>query len=200
MEVVNVKKIETLKSTGCDSMDIHCNTDRAGLPQHDKLPDNKYKRLDILGEEGLAELPILSFAAILILMVFVSVIATGFACRQKAVVAYMWFGEAMEYAAQAANMDGDTSMVELREDCARAYFFNRIEEFFDEWPYPYKVTSFYAVKGGDDVPGMGIARAPGYVAEMDVTVFSGYVPWVGTQTIDVPMRYYAIVKSTKNIN
>lgn len=136
----------------------------------------------------------------LVIVLFTSSILAGvaFAARKKAVMTYGWYTEAMDFAAQAANQDGDMSKVALRTSSAQWYFQHAFAKMTAEEKYPGSFTTerFQAAFPGQPVPG-GIAQAPGYVSEITVPVLGGDLPFIGPQYITVPMRYFAVVKSQR---
>ncbi len=134
----------------------------------------------------------------LVIIFSVASLLTGmaFSARKNAVMTYGWFAEAMDFAAQAANQDGDISKVDLNASAANRYFQQSLNSMTAQAKYPGKITvnKFKSVSPGQTVPG-GTAKAPGYQAEITVPVLGGDVPFIGPQYITVPMRYYAVVKS-----
>lgn len=143
-----------------------------------------------LKERGFIEVQILATYAVFVLTLFAFLLGLAFGVWKQASAKYMWFAEALDFAAQAANMTGDIKEVALNQDKARLYFTAAMDETVKD----YTLTEFRTVFPGDRVPN-GIARAPGYVASITVPVFEGRVPLVGVRQVRIPMKYYAVVKS-----
>ncbi|MCG9969881.1 hypothetical protein L9W92_17940 [Pelotomaculum terephthalicicum JT] len=101
----------------------------------------------------------------------------------------------MNYAASAANIDGNLEDVALNETKAKRYF----EDTFDEMMESriYTINSFQTVDTGDSVPHDITAKASGYVANITVEIPAVNVPLIGQQSVNVPMAYYAIVQSVQ---
>lgn len=158
-----------------------------------------------LSDRGFLATWLLSLMLVALLLFLTVFLAAAFAGRKKAVETYQWFGAAMEFAAQAANVTGDLALVELETARARRYFEIAFAEMtgtrcagrtFDGGPYPGPITlvSFESVGPGDAVPG-GVARQPGFVATLEVPVLGTNLPFLGRQYVAVPMRYFAVVRS-----
>ncbi|WP_449241485.1 hypothetical protein [Desulfoscipio gibsoniae] len=167
------------------------------------------KRVVLLldNEDGFMSVKLLMALIIAGIFTATVMISIGIGIQTKATTTFDWFCEAMDFSAHAANMDGETSMVGLRESDAKRYFkitFAQITESAvsgdafnpstNYYPGPIKLQSYKSVQEGDPVPG-GTARAPGYIATIEVPVWGGNIPLVGHQYITVPMKYYAVVKS-----
>jgi hypothetical protein len=162
----------------------------------------------IRDQQGFIAVQLLSIFIVGILIIFSILMATAFGMRKQAVMTYDWFGESMNFAAAAANMDGDISQVTLSASDAKNQFieaFSKITETtyangkfnpVGNSPYkaPIKLEGFVPVQPGVDVPG-GIARQPGYMAVIKVPVFMGELPFIGKQHVIVPMRYFAVARS-----
>ena len=147
-----------------------------------------------------------SVSIVIVLTVACLLMGIAFTARKNAVMTYDWFSAAMDYAAEAANMNRDLSKVEANTGLARQYFvhsfarmtgtkwdghnFNPNEETY---PGPIKLTGFSYTSPGQAVPG-GTAKQPGYTATIEVPVIQGNIPFVGQQYITVPMRYLGVIK------
>lgn len=137
-------------------------------------------------------------------VMFAMLWSTAMGMRNRAVESYQWFTEASDFAMRAANMAGIVSDPENNEPQVRQYFdgsFTSItqtaargDEYDPQPGSPFKapitLTKFNPVNEGDPVPG-GTASGPGYVIRITVPVWVGTFPYVGQQTVDVPMSYYA---------
>lgn len=163
--------------------------------------------LPLINEKGFISVKLLMVLMITGIFAASIMISIGIGIQIKATATYDWFCEAMEFSAHAANMDGETSMVALREADAKRYFkviFAQMTESTvsgdtfnpntSNYPGPIKLQSYSSVSQGEPVPG-GTAMAPGYLATIEVPVWGGTVPLVGNQYIIIPMKYYAVVRS-----
>ena len=150
------------------------------------------------------------FVIMLVLIFTTTTLLLGivFGARKNATTVYTYFAEAMEFAAQAANYDGKIEQVVLRQNEARQYFevtFARITntDHSNNLFIPHqstgslktiKLTSFTSIQAGQPIPG-GTAQQPGYQATIKILIKIGGVPFVGDLDIEIPMRYFAVVKS-----
>lgn len=141
-------------------------------------------------EKGVLETFVLAAYMFFALTLLAFLLGMGFGMWKQGAMKYGWFAEAMDFAARAANITGDIEEVRLNEAQARQYFVAAMNAMVPE----YRLDQFNAVRRGDVVPG-GRAEAPGYVAKVTVPVYEGKVPWLGTQRVEVPMRYFAVVTS-----
>lgn len=156
-------------------------------------------------------IPILSVFLVIALSVTAILAGLAFGAKATAVRVYGYFGEAMNYAAASANMDGDTSQVALRTDLAKKHFAYAMAAMTETaWngaefvpnpnnkaiAGPIKLVEFKPVAPGDPVPG-GKAGAPGYVAVIEVPVLGGTYPLIGPQYITVPMKQFGAVVSSR---
>lgn len=166
---------------------------------------------DLKNEGGFIALHLLTIMLVAVLTVFSVISATAFGAKKNATATYMWFGEAMEFAAQAASyLEGEPDDVALYTPRAEQYFiiafsqmtktdysgFTFTPQSGSSFPGPIKLITFQPVQPGYSVPG-GIATKPGYVATIDAPVMAIKLPFIGQQNISVPMRYFAVVKSTQ---
>ncbi|MEG6617493.1 hypothetical protein V6C27_13855 [Peptococcaceae bacterium 1198_IL3148] len=191
-----------------NSMDTRANCMSASSDIH----IYKYKRVvlpNLKKEDGFIEIPVLGMAIILIFLVIIMVMALVYGIQTKLVTTYDWFGEAMNYAAQASNMDGDVSMVALRTAETKQYFKSAFADMiegsvsgdsfipnnYNYYPGNIEIKSFESVVPGDPVPG-GTANQPGYMAVIEVPVFNDKIPFNDKQYVSKQMRYFAVVKST----
>jgi hypothetical protein len=161
-------------------------------------------------EEGFITIPLLTIMFVIIFAVFAVLSGVAFGARKTAVATYQWFGEAMDFAAYAANREGVINNTSINADKGRKYFevaFARMtnttlrgSSFYPQgaspYPGPIVLNSFTLVLPGMPVP-YGIAREPGFMATISVPVWGGNLPFVGTQYLSVPMRYFAPVKTTQ---
>lgn len=149
-------------------------------------------------QQGFIALHMLTIMLVIIFSVASFLTGMAFSARKNAVMTYGWFVEAMDFAAQAANQDGDITKVSLNTDTAKRYFQQSLNSMTAQANYPGKITvnKFNTVSPGQAIPG-GTATAPGYLAEISVPVLGGDVPFIGPQYITVPMRYFAVVKSQR---
>jgi hypothetical protein len=145
-----------------------------------------------LSEGGFVEVQILLTYMVFALTMMAFLLGIAFGVWKQASAKYMWFAEAMNFAAQAANITGDVREVRLNRDKAERYFEAAMQEMVGQ----YALNSFFSVEPGDPVPGGATAQAPGYVAVVTVPVFEANIPLIGQQRVEIPMRYYAAVKST----
>ena len=134
--------------------------------------------------------------------------ATAVSARKNAVATYMWLGEAGDYAARCVEMSGLADSSSANAGYARQYFdagFSNITETAgsgDEYvpregspyPAPIRLTEFEPVNPGDQVPG-GAADQQGYLIAVEAPVLSVSLPLIGSQSIEVPMKYYAVLRS-----
>ena len=128
-------------------------------------------------ERGSLSYMLLAFMLIFFISASCLLIGLAFGARKNAVATYDWFSESMEFAAQAANQDGDTSQVTLREAAAQKYFQSAFAKMTNTTyngskftpqgssPYPSAITleDFDTVEPGDEIP-YGTAKQPGYIA------------------------------------
>lgn len=148
--------------------------------------------MGLRNENGFIEIQLLATYMVFLLTIFCFIIGLGVGVWKQAEAKYLWFAEAMDFAAQAANMTGNIEEVMLNEGLAKQYFKLAMDEMLDD----YTLKSFSAVDTDYPVPG-GTAQSPGYVATITVPVFEGYVPLVGRQQVRIPMRYFAVVESSQ---
>lgn len=141
-------------------------------------------------EQGFAETFLLAAYLVFALTMMSFLIGLGLGMWKQAQTRYGWFTEAIQFAAQAANMTGDTQEVRLNSGLARQYLVAAMDAMVGN----YRLDEFRPVAPGEPVPG-GRAEAPGYLARVTLPVFAGQVPWVGQQYVQVPMRYFAVVRS-----
>lgn len=161
-------------------------------------------------EEGFITIPLLTIMFVIIFAVFAVLSGVAFGARKTAVATYQWFGEAMDFAAYAANKEGVINNTPINADKGRRYFevaFARMtnttlrgSSFYPQgaspYPGPIVLNSFTLVQPGMPVP-YGIAREPGFMATINVPVWGGNLPFIGTQYLSVHMRYFAPVKTTQ---
>lgn len=171
----------------------------------------KWATHDLLNrEEGFITIPLLTIMFVIIFAVFAVLSGVAFGARKTAVATYQWFGEAMDFAAYAANREGVINNTPISADKGKKYFevaFARMtsttlsgNSFYPQGNSPYSgpivLNSFALVQPGTPIP-YGIAREPGFLATIIVPVWGGNLPFIGTQYVSVPMRYFAPVKTTQ---
>jgi len=178
--------IEKTNSSGVVLSDVRDNNTCRSLGHINRLD------VDMKNEKGFIELQMLVTCLVVLLTMFFFIFGTCIGVWKESTAKYQWFTEAMDFAAQASNITGDTGEVTLNEYLAREYFTLAMDEFMDD----YYLESFHAVNVGQSIPG-GVAQSPGYVATITVPVFDGYVGMVGNQSVEVPMRYFAVTKSER---
>ena len=144
----------------------------------------------VLNEKGFIEVQILMTYLVFALTMLAFLLGLFYGTWKQASAKYMWFAESMDFAAQAANKTGDAKEVRLNQEKAKQYFEAAMKQTIGS----YALNSFYTVDRGDPAPG-GTAQSPGYVAAVTVPVYEGNVPLIGAQRVEIPMRYYAVVKS-----
>jgi hypothetical protein len=125
--------------------------------------------------------------------------------RKNAVAAYSWFEEAGDFATYTAAIDGVSTASDDTTPQVRGYFdtlFSGItqttangNEYDPAAGSPFKgpieLTGFTPYNQGATLPNGSQANADGYWISATVPVFVGTVPFVGLQTVNVPMSYYA---------
>lgn len=116
-----------------------------------------------------------------------------FGVWKQAQAKFTWTVEALQFAAQAANVTGDIKEVRLNEGKARRYF----ETIMKQTVRDYTLKEFAAVDTGDPVPG-GKALAPGYRVVVDVPVAVIDTPLI-SQKVVIPMRCYSAVTKSYQI-
>lgn len=153
----------------------------------------------IRDERGFMAMPVLTVFLVICFSAFAVTAGTAFGVKKNAAAVYSWFCEAMDFAASAANRDGDLTRASLRSDAAREHFQTVFSRMMRDTMYAgrWSLREFNPVSPGQQLPNGRTARQPGYVAVVDVGIYSGDVPFLGRQTVDVPMRYFAAVKSFK---
>lgn len=126
---------------------------------------------------------------------------------KNAVTTYSWFENAVDFAANAVDRSGAVADYNVKTPEARQWFIYTFTQTVEgQWdgqnfqsPYkmfhgPIKLTSFrYAPPGTVTREGARTAR-PGYEAVIEVPVFVGKVPFIGTQYVTVPIRQVGVVK------
>lgn len=151
-------------------------------------------------ERGLIATQILVIYIVFLLTIMGGLFIFAIGLMKNGRANYLWFAEALEYAAHAANETGglysdgdpaDPMTIRLNQRKARMYF----EEAMREFGIDYRLISFSTVNTGGSVPNGARAMAPGYLAAVEVKVLDAHVPLVGHQEIWIPMRYFAVVRS-----
>jgi hypothetical protein len=140
---------------------------------------------------GFIETFILSAYVVVFITILAFIMGLGFGVSKQAHAKYGYLGESMTFAASAANMTGGIGGVKENETMAKMLFKAAMEEMEMG---NYTLKSFNAVEPGDSVPG-GIAKEPGFVAEIIMPISVVNVPLIGEQSVKVPMAYFAVAKS-----
>lgn len=148
----------------------------------------------------------------LIIMFSLMTIVTGVAlgAHKFAWGTYMWFGEAVNFSANTANITGMAENTPVNTDIAMRNFISAFARMTNTiftgnqfnpgpgspYPGPITLNSFTRVNPGDPIP-YGTARQPGFMASITVPVWGKSLPFIGPQYVTVPMKYFAPVKSTQ---
>jgi hypothetical protein len=144
------------------------------------------------------------------IMVLGVVLATAVGVRKNAVATYGWFQEAADYATRCVDVSGVPSDPNLADAQFRQYFddgFSSVTQTttngneYDPqvgspFPAPIRFVSMTPINIGDAIPG-GTASQPGYVISIVVPVASMYIPLIGNQYVEAPMRYYAMLQTSQ---
>lgn len=161
-------------------------------------------------ESGAIKITLTTYLSIFVFFTFTFILAVQHGCIVKSRATYQHFGAAMNYAAQAANMDGNIELVALRQADAEMYFKQAMADMYDGYvngnyiipgdeyiPGNIRLISFRAIAHGEQVPG-GIAQQPGYIAKVEIPILKAEIPLVGFKYLTVEREYFAVVKSTTN--
>lgn len=161
-------------------------------------------------EEGFIEIHLLTIMLIIVFTAFAVLSGVAFGARKTAFATYQWFGEAMNFASEAANRQGLVTNTPVNADTGRRYFelaFSKMtnttvagNSFMPTgnpaYPGAIILNSFDLVQPGAPIPN-GVARQPGFLATITVPVWGKNLPFIGPQYVSVPMRYFAPVKTTQ---
>lgn len=143
------------------------------------------------------------------IMILGVVLATAVGARKNVVATYGWFQEAADYATRCVNINGAPSDPDMADAQFRQYFddgFSNVTQTTTNgneynpqagspFPAPIRFVSMASINPGDAIPG-GTASQPGYVISIVVPVLSMYIPLIGNQYVEVPMRYYAMLQTS----
>lgn len=189
--------------------------DYANFNGHLSNVERKWLVRVLKDQRGFLATPIIVYGLVIFMTVVPILLGIVVGARHKAVQTYQYFSEAMEFAISAVNVNGNINVDELAQDqsVAQQYFELAFAKMIDGtvsgdtispksngfYPGSVTVSPFITVKPGDAVP-EGTAKQPGYMTTISVPLLSANLPWVGTRYIEVPMRYYAVAKSTQNNN
>jgi hypothetical protein len=147
-------------------------------------------------EKGFIEIQILAMYMVCLLTMMAVGVGICASVWRVATAEYGWFAEAMDFAASAANTNGDIEEVDSNKEKAVLYLTKALDKFM---PGSYRLDSFRVVDTGTRVP-HGTALSPGYLARITVQIPAVNVPLIGQKNVSVPMTYFAVVRSSKLIN
>lgn len=168
---------------------------RADMDYHNDAQHDGHSIIEFFKNEDGYLLSHLLTIYLICLLFFLGVsIALGVSVMQMLDARYGWFSEAVEFATQAANTNGNLQEVIENENIAKQYFATAMSKMMPGGGY--SIDGFQAIEPGMSVP-HGIAKAPGYLARITVYIPVFRVPLIGEQHISVPMSYYALAKSQK---
>jgi hypothetical protein len=157
-------------------------------------------------QRGFLAFTILPIMLVIVFSVAAIFAGAAFAAKKNAVMTYDWFGNAVDFAAAAANRDGLAEDAAAKTPEARQWFicaFSRmIGADFDGYsftprsmyPGPIRLVGFDYAPPGTPVRGGGATRLPGYTAVIEVPVIGTTLPFIGPQYVVVPMRYTGVIK------
>ncbi|WP_338826331.1 hypothetical protein MTBGP_11410 [Moorella thermoacetica] len=160
-------------------------------------------------EDGFITIFLLVTTLIVMLSMMTIVAGVALGAHKLATATYMWFGEAVNFSANTANITGMADNTPVNTDIAMRNFISAFARMTNTTftgtqfmpgpgsPYPGPITlnSFTRVNPGDPIP-YGTARQPGFMASITVPVWGKSLPFIGPQYVTVPMKYFAPVKST----
>ncbi|MCL6478510.1 MAG: hypothetical protein K6T65_08835 [Peptococcaceae bacterium] len=160
-------------------------------------------------QRGFMALPVFAIFLVMVLSGIFVALTAAWGAHKNAVMTYSWFENALDFAATAVDPDGKVTDYAAKTPEARqwfAYAFSRMVE--GGWdgqnfhsPYkafhgPIKLVSFQYAPPGTIAPGGVRTAKPGYEAVLEVPVFVGRLPFIGTQYVTVPMRQVGVVKTS----
>ncbi|MCL6449472.1 MAG: hypothetical protein K6U04_15260 [Armatimonadetes bacterium] len=156
------------------------------------------------------------FIAMYVLLIFLVIAFSCFAfigtaalgAKKNAVMTYQWFGEAINFAADAVSRARETTDFAVKTSEARQWFVYAFSQELEAttdgynfnsrlkiYPGPIKLVSFNYAPPGTVAPGGGRTAGPGYEAVIEVPVLSVNLPFIGPQYVTVPMRQVGVVKA-----
>ncbi len=156
-----------------------------------KLFNSNRFSMALRNEKGFMDMYILMFFLVIFLTGLAMMVGTSLGVLKEAQTKYMWFSESVDYAARAVNTTGGINGIVLNDRLAQEYFEEAMEDSVED----YRLRSFRSVLPGDTISD-GVAQYPGYITEIIVPIIDADVPMVGKKTLEIPMKYFAVVKST----
>lgn len=164
-------------------------------------------------ERGFLAVPVLMFFFLVLFITLAVTASAAFGARKNAQMVYHWFGESVEFAKDAVVRNYSAAGLSSREGEARQWFiyaFSKATEssysggYFNSSlrnviPGPIKLAGFRYVPPNTPAPYGGRTAGPGFEATVEVPVFKASLPFIGEQTLVVPMRYVASVAPTAEV-
>ena len=162
--------------------------------------------VDIINDErGAISTYFMGVYAIGIILIFAFLLTTAAAVRQHADAAYGWFVAASNYAVYTATMSGIGTADDDNTSQVRGYFdtaFSGITQTtvdgneYDPqagslFPRPITLNRFAPESQGAALPNGRSATSDGYWISVTVPIVTGNIPFLGPETVDIPMSYYA---------
>jgi hypothetical protein len=162
------------------------------------------------------------FIAMYVLLIFLIIAFSCFAfagiaalgAKKNAITTYQWFGEAVNFAADAVGRGRNMTEADYAAKAPEArqwfvYAFSQELEATTDgtnfnsslkiYPGPIKLVSFSYAPPGTVAPGGGRTAKPGYEAVIEVPVLKVTLPFIGPQCVTVPMRQVGVVKGTAEV-
>ncbi|KUK11512.1 MAG: hypothetical protein XD50_0295 [Clostridia bacterium 41_269] len=143
-------------------------------------------------QRGFLAAQIAGIYVVFLITICAFIMGAAYGVWKESLTKYMYFTEALDFAAKAVNVTGDIEEVELNEGLVRDFFEAAMDEMVGA--EEYRIRHFETVSPGDALPG-GTAKEPGYYAEITVSVMEGKLPFVGYREVQIPMSYYSVVAS-----
>ncbi|MCF8010904.1 MAG: hypothetical protein K9L17_08335 [Clostridiales bacterium] len=159
----------------------------------------KGKFMVLRNNEGFIDLYAFSIFFIILTICFATIAGIGFSGHRLAVMTYDWFESSMNFSSATASMYSRGTSLMINKPIARECFikaFSRMTKTNysnnaftpkQNSPYPGKII----LKRFEVVSGYKIKK-PGYIAKIEVPVIGAKLPFIGYQSIKVPMRYYTV--------
>ena len=164
--------------------------------------------MNLRDERGFVHIYLMGLFSMVCVIVLAMMLATFAGARKNAVAAYAWFTEAADFAAHTAVINGVTAANYEDAPQVETYFTDSFSgitqtcfsggEFVPGAGSPFLVPIAFNESGGftpynqgDTLPDGSTAGADGFLINVTVPVFVGSFPFVGQQSINVPMSYYA---------
>lgn len=159
-------------------------------------------------QRGFLVFTLLPIMLVIVLSTACIFVGAAFAAKKNAYMTYQWFGEAMDFAATAANLNKDLTSAESRTNDAWRWFgyaFSQMTETtFDGsnftpkgksiYPGPIRLISFTYAPPGTPLSSEATTAQPGYTAVIEVLVLGAELPFIGPQYVTVSMRFTGVVK------